>query len=457
MKKSVIEVLGWSAQQGPSSESEKRAYFVDGATPEEAKALVYEYASAMEKPEGWKIEVAVDEEKKANGLFFATITIRSPNTKIKIDHGGGVLELYGEKVSVNRNSTTHERLFRIQAESGPAAAVKLENFVRESMITSDRLHLDSVSVDEEADGDGYFSASVSYSNPDTKTSNDAFTGIVEAYGDRSEWSGGMLTNEKTYRLRNFIDSHVACLALKAFVAGTFPKSVSVEENTEGAYRQYVGHVRWSIENREEEDEEEEEVDRRPTISFSVSGTQTKRMSFVGPHASYAPAGMRPRNFGGLINVTKDGVEGIDIPVAEPSFTETHVFPGTAVTEAYFKLLATAFGKYNAVPFRTFGVAEVMLIDANLNGYKIGDRTCTITFKFLVSPTITDFPIGSGKYKITIPRKRGFDAVSVHYEKRDFPENQSGTEGGQEAYTLYVPTSVDVGPVYYDFDFSMLGL
>jgi hypothetical protein len=72
-------------------------------------------------------------------------------------------------------------------------------------------------------------------------------------------------------LRGYNDAYSALQALKSNYAGGGLKEISVEEDTSGAEKVYVGRIRASGETLEQPDDEEPQN----TISFEVSGSQTK--------------------------------------------------------------------------------------------------------------------------------------------------------------------------------------
>jgi hypothetical protein len=53
-------------------------------------------------------------------------------------------------------------------------------------------------------------------------------------------------------------------------------------------------------------------ENNPSISFEVAGSQTKMTHSLGTRGAWVANGMSPRNYGGLIGVTDDGVEGVDL-------------------------------------------------------------------------------------------------------------------------------------------------
>ncbi|MDR2440012.1 MAG: hypothetical protein LBE12_11685, partial [Planctomycetaceae bacterium] len=119
--------------------------------------------------------------------------------------------------------------------------------------------------------------------------------------------------------------------------------------------------------------------------------------------------MTPRNYGGLIGVTDDGVEGVDIDTAVSTFSETVYFYPWFITTSYVTFLARAYGCVNSSPFRGFAVGEVRFLGAS-GSYRSGDTAAELTFKFSVSPNATNIRVGN----ITIPFKYGWDYLWVRW-------------------------------------------
>ena len=73
----------------------------------------------------------LDEEKNANNLYYGTITFKRPDgAKIKRVIADGLHELFGEKLVEGRKSATHERFFRVKANTAHTALNRLENYLR---------------------------------------------------------------------------------------------------------------------------------------------------------------------------------------------------------------------------------------------------------------------------------------------------------------------------------------
>jgi hypothetical protein len=167
MATKIEEILGFNATKGKDSETITRRFYVTADTPEIAKNAFQEFANGLTVPDDLELgNVDLDEEKNANGLYFGTITFTSTNPKIKRKIDNELFEVYGEKMSEGRKTASHERYFRIKAVNAKTAKDKLESYIRNTSPTSGRLHISDISVDEEQDGDGFFSGSVTYNNPD---------------------------------------------------------------------------------------------------------------------------------------------------------------------------------------------------------------------------------------------------------------------------------------------------
>ncbi len=311
-------------------------------------------------------------------LYYGTISFKSPDagSKVKMKIDDELFEVYGEKMSEGRKGATHERAFRIKMETAKAAKDKLENHIRSTVLTSGRLHISDISVDEKQDGDGFFTGHVVYGNPDHRGPNDRITGHVPAYGNR--WSETYQNGvhvasaaENLFELRGYSDAFSALNALKSAYQNDYVKEISVEEDSSGADRVYIGRIQRT---------EKVEDDDKRSVSFEVSGSQTKRTHSFGTVGGWAAGGMTPRNYGGLIGVTDDGVEGVDIDTAVSTFSETVYFYPWFLTSSYMAFLARAYGCVNNSGFRGLHVGEVRFLGAS-GSYRAGDKFAELTFGY----------------------------------------------------------------------------
>jgi hypothetical protein len=441
METKIEEILGFNTTKGKDSETITRRFYVTAETPEIAKSAFQDFADGLTVPADLELgNVDLDEEKNTNGLYFGTITFTSTNPKIKKKLGNDVFEVYGEKMSEGRKTASHERYFRIKAVNARTAKDKLESSIRSTSLTSGRLHISDISVDEEQDGDGFFSGSVTYNNPDHKGASDLVTGHVPAYGARwsEQYENGIHTAsaaENVFELRGYSDAYSALRALRSAYQNEFVTEISVEEDSNGADRTYIGRVRRAEEQPEYDNE------NKYSISFEVAGSQTKMTHSLETRGAWAINDMSPRNYGGLIGVTDDGVEGVDIDTAVSTFSETVYFYPWFLTTSYIAFLARAYGCVNMSPFRGFDVGEVRFLGAS-GSYRNGDKAAELTFKFAVSPNATNIRIGS----MTIPFKYGWDYLWVRWADMKYGN-----------VTVKVPIEAYVEKVYQGLNFYSLGI
>lgn len=431
----IEEMLGFTTARGKSSETVTRRFYVIDETPEGAKSAFEDYADSLPIPDGMELgDVSLDEEKNTNELYYGTITFRLPEPKVKSKIEDGLFELYGEKMTEGRKSGSHERSFRIKSDSAKSAITRLENHIRSTMETSGRLHINDISVDESQDGDGYYIGRVVYNNPDTFGNRDKLGGIVPAYGSRISINKTSRSREHMFELRGYNSVQDAWHALNNNY-GYDPdiESIDIEEDSSGGEKLFTGRIRYS--------QEKQESEYKPSVSFEVSGTQTKMTCSYGTVGGWAANGMTPSNYGGLIGVTNDGVEGVDIDTAVSTFCETVYFHPWFLTTSYVAFLTKAYGRVNAVPFRGFDVGEVRFLGAS-GSYKQGDKAAELSFKFAVSPNAWNIRVGD----MTIPFKYGWDYLWARWGTRTI-----GNVAVKRPIEAYVER------VYYGLNFYALGI
>jgi len=91
----------------------------------------------------------------------------------------------------------------------------------------------------------------------------------------------------------------------------------------------------------------------------------------------------PPDFDGLINVTEDGPDGVDVIVPTLSFTETHKFNPVDITEDKIADFSNLTGTINLNPFRGFGKGEVLF--KGVSGQTNADLV-SLSFEFDVART-----------------------------------------------------------------------
>ncbi|MCC6653317.1 MAG: hypothetical protein IT348_19355 [Candidatus Eisenbacteria bacterium] len=186
------------------------------------------------------------------------------------------------------------------------------------------------------------------------------------------------------------------------------------------------------------------------VSFDTGGGLQKITHSIRTVNRYAPAGLTPPNFGGAINVTGDGVEGVEISVPGFVFNETYALPNTFVTPAYISTLARLTGTMNVGSFRGFAPGEVLMLGAA--GSKRGLEGWEVNFRFAQSPNRTGLVIGDpalgSDWNISNITKRGWDHLWVYYVVDKHPS---------QGRFLQRPYGVSIEQVYHEGNFAQLGI
>lgn len=158
---------------------------------------------------------------------------------------------------------------------------------------------------------------------------------------------------------------------------------------------------------------------------------------------YPRPGQTAPDFKGCIGVTRDGIQGTQVPVPISSWSETHYFDFAAVDDTYKDDLESLVGKCNNATFRRKQKGTV-IFDGATGGIARGQRQWVLNFKFRHSPTVTGLTIGD----ISGITKRGWDYLWVHYI--EFPDVTSQR-------LVRIPDSVHVERVIPEGDFSKMRL
>lgn len=179
-----------------------------------------------------------------------------------------------------------------------------------------------------------------------------------------------------------------------------------------------------------------------TFEFETSGGTQHVTQSRQTIASYASGGGDAPDFRGAINVTPDGVEGVDIVVPTFSWSETHVIEDAVVTNAYKGSIHTATGRVNSDVFRGFNPGELLFMGAQ--GRKRGDPSqpnpWDISFRFAASPNATGLTVGD----ITGIDKKGWEYLWVLYEP---------TEDGVANTIVRRPRAVYIEKLYLEANFA----
>lgn len=147
----------------------------------------------------------------------------------------------------------------------------------------------------------------------------------------------------------------------------------------------------------------------PSFNFDTGGGTkhiTQSLQTVGKFPATAP------DFAGAVEVDNEGnVNGVDIAMPVMNFSETHYFSPGRVSTSYKKRIAELTGKVNSGSFKGYAAGEVLFLGAS--GSRRGKRSTDyweITFKFAVSPNVTNLKAGT----IIVSSKKGWDYLWVRY-------------------------------------------
>lgn len=180
----------------------------------------------------------------------------------------------------------------------------------------------------------------------------------------------------------------------------------------------------------------------PSFAFEFGGSTAKMLSFLAPPARFAPSGRAAIDNNGFINVKEDGsVEGVEVPVPSFSFSLTRFISLPDFTTAYQNAVGNCVKRVNNAHFRGHATGTVLLDQATGSGR--GQAKVEITFRFSVSPDAT-LSVGS----ISGINKPGWHYLSITSEQQ---LNAAGDK------LVPTPIGVEVGPVFFTADFSVLGL
>lgn len=144
------------------------------------------------------------------------------------------------------------------------------------------------------------------------------------------------------------------------------------------------------------------------FSFDTGGG-TQHIIQAPTIAATARAGEVAPNNHDLIGVTKDGVEGVDVPVPVYNSSETHYLPNAVVTNAYKAKLFELTGTVNAFLFHEFGAGTGLFLGAA--GARRGSGDWEVNFRFAGSPNVNGITIGD----LEPIDKEGWDYLWILYE------------------------------------------
>jgi hypothetical protein len=181
-----------------------------------------------------------------------------------------------------------------------------------------------------------------------------------------------------------------------------------------------------------------------TVRYRTTGQTARIIQGFGTVYANALVGSPP-NFNGLVGVTRDGVEGVDVPI--PSFAFSIDYRFSSISQAYLYLCHQLTGCVNNATFLGFAAGELLFtgIDGEVgmtSGGAIVLSSSPISFNFEASPNQSGLQVGP----FTIPFKYGWDYL--------WPRT---VEEASNDAVIRTTTSVHIDRVLRWADLSMLGI
>ena len=178
------------------------------------------------------------------------------------------------------------------------------------------------------------------------------------------------------------------------------------------------------------------------VDFSV-GTESVKILEGYETTAYAPPGRVAPDFGNAINVTDDGVEGVEILVPTLEWSETWRHPDESINGvAYAGQIYALVGTTNAYRFRGFSRGEVLF--RGVSGRKTRQDAWEFTYSFAASPNVTNLTVGG----ITGIAKKGWEYLWAYYRPQEDNEAKA---------LVQRPVAVYVTRVYRESNFSRIGI
>ncbi len=180
------------------------------------------------------------------------------------------------------------------------------------------------------------------------------------------------------------------------------------------------------------------------ISGSTRGSTMRVKQSLNTVARFAAPGKTAEDHKGAINVTSDGVEGVDIPLPGLVFSVTIAFPPGTVNLPYIVTLKNLTTKVNNAPWKGFAKGELQFLFAD---FSTGDdpEKDEVTFSFSGEENLASIAYEGG---ITVTGKEGHHYVWFSYE-----EDKDDTAKKR----VMVPHAAHLEQVFEYGDFTLLGL
>lgn len=144
------------------------------------------------------------------------------------------------------------------------------------------------------------------------------------------------------------------------------------------------------------------------FDFEIGGGTAHITQSLETIGKYAAPGQTAPDFKGAIGVTKDSVEGADVPVRSFGFSITQTYLSEQVTPSFINNIYSLSCCVNSGAFMYWQSGEVLFLAAT--GSNKGQGTTTINFKFAAAPNKSNFNVGD----IVGISKQGHDLLWIRY-------------------------------------------
>lgn len=163
----------------------------------------------------------------------------------------------------------------------------------------------------------------------------------------------------------------------------------------------------------------------------------------------------PPSFRGGINVTGQGIDGVDVVTPQMGFTKSKRYPIDEVNYGFHKVLSEMVGRVNSDTFFSYAAGEVLI--TGIHGLLVTAYEYEIFFDFQVSRNATNLQVGQPDFtKPTEEQqyqgvryyasKEGWDYLWVYYGEYE-----------SDSQIVRIPMYSYIERVYYRAPFSLLGL
>lgn len=272
--------------------------------------------------------------------------------------------------------------------------------------------------------------------------------VTEEFGSREQRDGVNPNAELRYLVSGTNDEAEAKAAVKAQLTtylGLWPNEVSLEQMDayNGGFKVFRSIVTYGPTPGGIGVGDDEDIPVTWSMEFATESVKIQQaIAVVNTYHDDAVRGLEPDNFNGAINVTDEGVEGVEVQVPVCSLSASWSIPTTSWNPAYRVTLARLVGSINNSTWYGFSPREVRFDGASITG-TLGERT-SLTWRFSVSPNAYGLQIG----RITDITKAGWDYLWCKY---------SSDESAAAKLLIPRPYMVNVVQVYPLANFLSIGI